>query len=127
MSRRDISIHNLCLAAEQQGINPAKLVFATRVPLVEHHLARYRLADIFLDTHPYNAHTIAADALMAGLPVVTYMGHAFPARVAVSLLQAIGMPELIAHWILCTSHRLFDRFVRRFADWAYPGPARRDR
>jgi SAM-dependent methyltransferase len=96
MSCRDISIHNLCLAAEQHGINPAKLVFATRVPLVEDHLARYRLADIFLDTHPYNAHTIAADALIAGLPVVTYMGNAFPARVAGSLLQAIGMPELIA-------------------------------
>lgn len=96
MSRRDISIHNLCLAAEQQGIDPARLIFATRVPLVEDHLARYRLADIFLDTHPYNAHTTAADALMAGLPVVTYMGNAFPARVAGSLLQAIGMPELIA-------------------------------
>jgi predicted O-linked N-acetylglucosamine transferase (SPINDLY family) len=96
MSRRDISIHNLCLAAEQQGIDPARLIFATRVPLVEDHLARYRLADIFLDTHPYNAHTTAADALMAGLPVVTYMGNAFPARVAGSLLHAIGMPELIA-------------------------------
>jgi SAM-dependent methyltransferase len=96
MSRRDISIHNLCLAAEQHGIDPARLVFATRVPLVEDHLARYRLADIFLDTHPYNAHTTAADALMAGLPVVTYMGNAFPSRVAGSLLQAIGMPELIA-------------------------------
>jgi protein O-GlcNAc transferase len=63
--------------------------------LVEDHLARYRQADVFLDTHPYNAHTTAADALMAGLPVVTCMGNAFPARVAGSLLHAMGMPELV--------------------------------
>ena len=96
MSRNDVSQRNLRLAAEQRGIDPSRLIFAGRVPLVEDHLARYRLADVFLDTHPYNAHTTAADALMAGLPVVTYMGNAFPARVAGSLLQAIGLPELIA-------------------------------
>ncbi len=96
MSRNDDSQRNLCLAAEQRGIEPSRLIFARRVPLVEDHLARYRLADVFLDTHPYNAHTTAADALMAGLPVVAYMGNAFPARVAGSLLHAIGMPELIA-------------------------------
>jgi predicted O-linked N-acetylglucosamine transferase (SPINDLY family) len=67
------------------------------VPLVEDHLARYRLADLFLDTWPYNAHTTAADALMMGLPVVTCMGDAFPARVAGSLLHAIGLPDLITH------------------------------
>ena len=60
-------------------------------------MARYRQADLFLDTHPYNAHTTAADALMAGLPVVTYMGNSFPSRVAGSLLHAIGMPDLITH------------------------------
>jgi predicted O-linked N-acetylglucosamine transferase (SPINDLY family) len=97
MSRNDISQQNLRLAAEERGIDSARLIFAGRVPLVEDHLARYRLADVFLDTHPYNAHTTAADALMAGLPVVTYMGNAFPARVAGSLLQAIGLPELIAN------------------------------
>lgn len=96
MSRSDVSQHNLRLAIERGGIDPSRLIFAGRVPLVEDHLARYRLADIFLDTHPYNAHTTAADALMAGLPVVTYMGNAFPARVAGSLLHAIGLPELIA-------------------------------
>jgi protein O-GlcNAc transferase len=97
MSRNEVSKRNLYSAAEQRGIDSSRLVFAGRVPLVEDHLARYRLADIFLDTHPYNAHTTAADALMAGLPVVTYMGNAFPARVAGSVLHAIGLPELIAH------------------------------
>ena len=97
MSRSEPSRVNLCQAAKERGVDPSRLIFAGRVPLVEDHLARYRLADIFLDTHPYNAHTTAADALMAGLPVVTFMGDAFPARVAGSLLHAIGMPELIAN------------------------------
>ena len=65
------------------------------MPRVEDHLARYRQADLFLDTHPYNAHTTAADALLAGLPVVTYRGQSFPARVASSLLSAAGLPELV--------------------------------
>ncbi|MCX7169852.1 MAG: tetratricopeptide repeat protein, partial [Proteobacteria bacterium] len=96
MSRSELSQQNLRKEAKARGIDPSRLVFASRVPLVEDHLARYRQADLFLDTHPYNAHTTAADALMAGLPVVTYMGNAFPSRVAGSLLHAIGLPELIA-------------------------------
>lgn len=97
MSRNDISQRNLRNTAELMGIDPSRLIFAGRVPLIEDHLARYRLADVFLDTHPYNAHTTAADALLAGLPVVTYMGNSFPSRVAGSLLHAIGLPELIAN------------------------------
>jgi len=96
MARGDLAQGNLRKEAEARGVDPDRLVFAGRVPLVEDHLARYRQADIFLDTHPYNAHTTAADALMAGLPVVTFIGDAFPARVAASLLHAIGMPELVA-------------------------------
>lgn len=96
MSRSEISQKNLRQEAANRGVNPDRLVFANRVPRVEDHLARYRQADVFLDTHPYNAHTTAADALMAGLPVVTFAGGAFPARVAASLLHAIGMPELVA-------------------------------
>lgn len=88
---------NLRREAEQRGIDPNRLVFATRVPAVEDHLARYRLADMFLDTTPYNAHTTASDALRVGLPVVTYLGNTFSGRVAASLLHAIGLPELIAH------------------------------
>ena len=67
------------------------------MPRVEDHLARYRLADIFLDTFPYNAHTTAADAMMAGLPVVTCMGNGFHARVAGSLVHAAGLAELVTH------------------------------
>lgn len=86
---------NLRKEAQSRGIDPARLIFAARVPLVEDHLARYRLADLFLDTAPYNAHTTAADALFVGLPVITCTGQAFPGRVAGSLLHAIGMEELI--------------------------------
>ena len=97
MSRSELSQKNLRAHAQAQGVEPERLVFATRVPRVEDHLARYRQADMFLDTHPYNAHTTAADALMSGLPVVTYMGQAFPARVAASLLNTVGLPELVTH------------------------------
>ncbi len=87
---------NLRFEAEQRGIAPERLVFASRINL-EDHLARHRLADLFLDTLPYNAHTTASDALWAGLPVITCMGNAFAGRVAGSLLNAIGLPELITH------------------------------
>jgi protein O-GlcNAc transferase len=97
MSRSETSQKNLCAAAEADGVASSRLVFATRVPRVEDHLARYRLADIFLDTFPYNAHTTAADALMAGLPVVTCMGNGFHARVAGSLVHVAGLPELVTH------------------------------
>ena len=100
MSRGELAQGNLRKEAQARGVEPSRLIFAGRVPLVEDHLARYRQADVFLDTHPYNAHTTAADALMAGLPVVTYMGNSFPSRVAGSLLHAIGLPELIAHTML---------------------------
>jgi predicted O-linked N-acetylglucosamine transferase (SPINDLY family) len=96
MSRGELAQKNLRKEALARGVDPARLIFATRVPLVEDHLARYRQADLFLDTHPYNAHTTAADALMAGLPVVTYLGNSFPSRVAGSLLHAAGLPELAA-------------------------------
>jgi len=95
MSRSPLSQQNLRREAQARGVDPDRLVFAQRVPRVEDHLARYRQADLFLDTHPYNAHTTCADALMAGLPVVTCMGGAFPSRVAGSLLHAAGVPELV--------------------------------
>ncbi len=95
MSRNPLSQENLRKEAAARGVDPDRLVFAQRVPRVEDHLARYRQADLFLDTHPYNAHTTCADALMSGLPVVTCMGGAFPSRVAGSLLHAAGVPELV--------------------------------
>ncbi len=85
---------NLRREAEARGIAADRLIFADRLPMAEH-LARHRVADLFLDTLPYNAHATAADALWAGLPVLTCAGQAYAARVAASLLTALGLPELI--------------------------------
>ena len=87
---------NLRHEAENRGVAPERLVFAPRLDPAEH-LARHRLADLFLDTLPSNAHTTASDALWAGLPVLTCMGSAFAGRVAGSLLEAVGLPGLITH------------------------------
>jgi predicted O-linked N-acetylglucosamine transferase (SPINDLY family) len=86
---------NLRREAQARGVDPMRILFASRTT-PELHLARQQLADLFLDTLPYNAHTTASDALWAGLPVVTTPGHSFPARVAASILTAAGLPELIA-------------------------------
>ena len=86
---------NLILQAESRGIARERLIFAGRMELAEH-LARHKLADLFLDTLPCNAHTTASDALWAGLPVLTQLGETLAGRVAGSLLNAIGLPELIA-------------------------------
>jgi len=88
------AVSNLRREASTRGVNPDRLVFAQRMPL-SNHLARHRLADLFLDTLPYNAHTTASDALWAGLPILTQIGGTFPGRVAASLLQAVGLPGLI--------------------------------
>jgi predicted O-linked N-acetylglucosamine transferase (SPINDLY family) len=86
---------NLRMEAKARGIDPDRLVFAKKLPAPDH-LARHRLADLSLDTLPYNAHTTASDALWAGLPVLTQIGETFAGRVAASLLNAIGLHELIA-------------------------------
>ncbi len=85
---------NLVHQAEARGFEPWRLVFAPKLA-PEAHLARHQLADLFLDTLPYGAHTSASEALYAGLPVVTCYGKAFPGRVAASLLNAIDLPELV--------------------------------
>jgi len=82
-------------AAARAGVDPARLVFAQRMPKARH-LARHRAADLFLDTHTVNAHTTGSDALWAGLPLLTWPGESFASRVAASLLQAVGLPELVA-------------------------------
>ncbi|MGH8642479.1 MAG: tetratricopeptide repeat protein [Burkholderiales bacterium] len=81
--------------AAARGVHPERLVFAPHVERMEDHLARQGLADLFLDTLPYNAHATASDALWAGLPVLTCLGGAFPGRVGASLLTAVGLPELV--------------------------------
>ena len=80
--------------ALKRKVDPSRLVFADKVPMDEH-LARHRLADLFVDTFAFNAHTTAAEALWTGLPLVTKLGKGFAARVAGSLLNAVGLPELI--------------------------------
>lgn len=85
---------NLHKEAQLRGVEPNRLVFAKRMNLPEH-LARHKAADLFLDTLYYNAHTTASDALWVGLPVLTCLGESFASRVAGSLLNAIGLPELI--------------------------------
>ena len=85
---------NLLKEAANRGISPERIIFAERKKLPEH-LSRHSLADLFLDTLPYNAHTTASDALWAGLPVLTCSGKTFASRVSASLLNAIKVPELI--------------------------------
>ncbi len=85
---------NLQRAAEAHGIDRKRLIFAPKLPYTDH-LARLGCADLVLDTLPYNAHTTASDALWSGVPVLTCMGKSFASRVAASLLQAVGLPELV--------------------------------
>jgi predicted O-linked N-acetylglucosamine transferase (SPINDLY family) len=97
---QDAGIHdagsraNLKRAAASRGVDPARLVFAPSAEPADH-LARHRLADLFLDTLPCNAHAPCSDALWAGLPVLTCRGDTFAGRVGASLLQSVGLPELI--------------------------------
>jgi predicted O-linked N-acetylglucosamine transferase (SPINDLY family) len=86
---------HLRAAASARSIAPERLVFALRLPKAEH-LARHRLADVFLDTFIVNAHTTASDALWAGLPVVTCGGVNFQSRVCTSLLSALGLQKWVA-------------------------------
>jgi predicted O-linked N-acetylglucosamine transferase (SPINDLY family) len=119
----EFAVANLRRAAEAHGIDPDRLVFAGRVAPADH-LARYRLADLFLDTLPYNAHTTASEALWAGLPVVTQLGQAFAGRVAASLVSAVGLSELVTPTIgdyearalrLATTPALLDDISARLA------------
>ncbi|HLL18936.1 MAG TPA: tetratricopeptide repeat protein, partial [Rubrivivax sp.] len=85
---------NMVAAAQAHGIAPDRLVFAPRVPPAEY-LARFQLADLMLDTFPFNAGTTASDALWMGLPIVTRAGRSYISRMAGSLLNAVGLPELV--------------------------------
>jgi protein O-GlcNAc transferase len=86
---------NLRDEAQRAGIDPVRIVFAPHVPLAEH-MARQRLADLFLDTTPYNAGATAAAALWSGVPLLTLLGSTFVSRMAASMLHAVGLPELVA-------------------------------
>jgi predicted O-linked N-acetylglucosamine transferase (SPINDLY family) len=86
---------NLRREAQKHGIAAERVIFAPDLP-TDQHLGRLKLADLFLDSLPYNAHTTASDALWAGVPLITCKGTAFPGRVAASLLTAAGLPELVS-------------------------------
>ncbi len=94
LETNDRAMFNLRSEARVRGVDPERLFFAKRMSLHDH-LARLRLANLVLDTLPYNAHTTAVDALWAGVPIITQIGETFAARVAASLLSTIGLPELI--------------------------------
>ena len=91
------AMHNLRREAEARGVSGERICFAPFVPSPEEHLARLRLADLFLDTLPYNAHATTCDALWAGVPLLTRIGNSFAGRVGASVLSAVGLPELITH------------------------------
>ncbi len=111
----DTAQQNLRAHAQAANVDPQRLVFAPQLPQAQH-LARLQLADLSLDTVPYNAHTTASDALWAGVPHVACTGRSFAARVGASVLSAVGMPELIAHGLAAyeaLAHRLLcDDFER---------------
>jgi protein O-GlcNAc transferase len=118
----DPAMINLQREAAARDVDPARVVFAEALPL-ESHLARHRLADLFLDTLHYNAHTTASDALWAGLPLLTCKGATFASRVATSLLHAVGLPELATNGLgeyealalrLATDESLLRAFRHRF-------------
>ena len=100
------STRNLKDYANKCGINPERIIFASRAPNDEH-IARHALADLYLDTLPYNAHTSASDALSMNLPIVTLKGNTFASRVAGSLLHSLNLDELITenieNYIHCAS------------------------
>ena len=88
------STTNLIYETKLRDVDSKRIIFSKKIPTHEH-LARHSLADLFLDTFPYGAHTTASDALWSGLPVLTKKGNSFASRVASSLLKAISMDELI--------------------------------
>jgi protein O-GlcNAc transferase len=96
-SMSDDATDNLRHAAAELGVHGSRLIFAAHVPRMDEYLARLALADLFLDTLPYNAHTTAADALWAGVPVISCRGATFAGRVGASLLTAAGLPDLVCH------------------------------
>ncbi len=110
MKLNESAERNLRQEAAKHGITENRIIFASRVPAIEDHLARYQLADLFLDTFPCNAHSTTSDVLRAGLPMVTCRGRAFAARVAGSLLELVGLPELITE-----NHEDYEKLALKLA------------
>jgi predicted O-linked N-acetylglucosamine transferase (SPINDLY family) len=100
-----VAAENLKREAKIRGISPSRLVFAPRMRN-EDHLARHRLADLFIDTFPCNAHTTASDALWAGLPIISLAGETFASRVAASLLTTIDMKDCVTYDLLSYEQKI---------------------
>ena len=96
LSGNDTSDKNLISEAEKKGVESKRIIFSKKIP-IEEHLDRIKLADLFLDTFPYNAHTSCSDCLWAGIPILTKIGESFPSRVAASLLTTSDLSELITN------------------------------
>ncbi len=116
---------NLQKEAQKRGVDPGRLLFANLAPSSSQHLARLKLADLILDTLPYNAHASTMDALWAGVPVLTRIGRSFAGRVSASLLRSIKLPELVTTSAqqyedlaveLATSPRLLAEIKQRLTD-----------
>ena len=90
----EITQYNLRKEAEKCGVDPQRIIFTERIEKNKH-LARHKLADLFLDTFNFNAQSTASDCLWSGLPLITKIGSQFVARSAASQLTAVGLPELI--------------------------------
>lgn len=122
----------LQLRASERGIDPNRLVFAQRVPSVTEHLARYQIADIFLDTFPYNGHTTAFDCLVAGLPIVTMRETSFASRVASSLLNDLALSNWsvenfedyfkVADFMLSNSNAAKELLAKQKLNCCWPAP-----
>ena len=95
LSDNNDAIQNLKIEFEKKKIDPKRIIFGTKVPIMEH-LVRIKFADLFLDTFPYNAHTSCSDSIWAGLPILTLEGDSFQSRVASSLLKTTGLNELVS-------------------------------
>ncbi len=107
----EAAIANLQRETVRRGIEPERLVFADFLSAPEEHLARLQLADLALDTHPYGSHTTGIDALWSGVPLITRVGDTFASRVGASLLQAVGLPELI-----CQDWDAYSQLARALAE-----------
>src|SRR5262249_51181626 len=112
LSADPVAAANLRREAERRGIAADRLVFAERMLSNADHLARVRLADLFVDTLPFNAHTTATDALWSGVPVLTCRGSTFAGRVASGLLHAAGLPDLVTSSLAEYEHSR-SRAIRR--------------
>ena len=95
-ANNEVSKANLTKEIVKRGVQAERLICGESLPKPEY-LARYRTADLFLDTHPYNAGTTASDALKMGLPMITYLGHSYQARMGASIVNALNLPELITN------------------------------